>query len=224
MCISTIPHMYDHIESPTPHLYVTNSAYACYKLHICTTILSHELHVCTSPTPHMYKHIVSRTPYIYVSQSTHGCDYISLRHVHVGDWGVSRETYISEVRDSMCSWLNVFVTQYVRDSIWGTSRENTFGGATELCTHMRTPSEWSVTNCTCVCLVEHSCSWPRSCCAIYMFVSESRHPHMYFSWNASNPQTEEIGFPIMTTAKKSNKLSLESPYKSNTFSWESLKF
>jgi len=38
------------------------------------------------------------------------------------------------------------------------------------------------------------------------------------------PHTEEIRLKIITTAKISNKISQESPYISNIFSWESPKF
>jgi len=48
--------------------------------------------------------------------------------------------------------------------------------------------------------------------------------HSYIHVFMTNSQTEEIGLKIITTAKISNKLSQESPYISNTFSWESPKF
>jgi len=41
--------------------------------------------------------------------------------------------------------------------------------------------------------------------------------------NAFYPQTEEIGLKIITTAKTFNKFLRESPYTSNTFSWDSPK-
>jgi len=39
-----------------------------------------------------------------------------------------------------------------------------------------------------------------------------------------DPQTEEVGLKIITTAKISNMFSRESPYISNTFSRETSKF
>jgi len=51
-----------------------------------------------------------------------------------------------------------------------------------------------------------------------------RLAHSYIHVFMTNPQTEEIGLRIITTAKISNKFSQESPHISNTFSWESTKF
>ena len=42
--------------------------------------------------------------------------------------------------------------------------------------------------------------------------------------NTSYPQTEEIALKIITTAKISNKFSLQSPYMANTFPRKSPKF
>ena len=79
--------------------------------------------------------------------------------------------------------------------------------------------------CTCVCVCVCVCVCARACvrvcvCGLNRIILNGipmiNHIPM--------PQTEEIGLQIITTAKIPNKLSLASPYISNTFSWESQKF
>jgi len=55
------------------------------------------------------------------------------------------------------------------------------------------------------------------CCSVLQSVAECCRV-----WH--EPQTEEIGLKIITTAKKINKFSQESPYISNMFSRESTNF
>ena len=75
-----------------------------------------------------------------------------------------------------------------------------------------------VTQChICVCVSDI-----RACVAHVLHMCDATYTTR--AWSRHTPQTEEIGLKLITTAKISNKLSQESPYISNTFSRESLKF